>query len=398
MLTAIQYLEGGSHIAHIAPEEARTRLRMAFERLPPDMVLLGWNLPTVLVQVVMAECARAKAQLYLWQPLLTGGSGLRFQLDWQTIGLNNNPVGGFRQMPEFTFVCPNRPAAREAILQRLDEVLSHGEYQGVFLDRIRFPSPAADPTSDLACFCEDCRRAAEQQGLDLILIQRQLRQLLNTPEGRRVATSSLLSMPNTPEMQPGFEALAQFLAFRQRSISEFVRMAVTLARAHGLAVGLDCFSPTLTRLVGQDLSTLSGYSDWIKVMTYIRAFGPATIPFEVSGLINWLVTAGGVDEPTALTWLAEATGWDLPHRGEILRRGLSSFAILTAEINRGRAACSRRLLAGVELVEMPGVSELSSEQIKADVAAVRAAGVDGLVLSWDLWHIPLERLELLGSR
>ena len=33
----------------------------------------------------------------------------------------------------------------------------------------------------------------------------------------------------------------------------------------------------------------------------------------------------------------------------------------------------------------------------ADLDAFRAAGADGLALSWDLWHIPIERLELVRT-
>ncbi len=56
-----------------------------------------------------------------------------------------------------------------------------------------------------------------------------------------------------------------------------------------------------------------------------------------------------------------------------------------------------RLLAGIELVEIPGISELEPAQIEADLRAIQAAGADGLSLSWDLWQMPLERLELVRS-
>jgi hypothetical protein len=52
-------------------------------------------------------------------------------------------------------------------------------------------------------------------------------------------------------------------------------------------------------------------------------------------------------------------------------------------------------LAGLELVEIPGVSELKIGQIRQDWQAVLQAGVEGVVLSWDLWHMPLERLNVV---
>jgi hypothetical protein len=57
----------------------------------------------------------------------------------------------------------------------------------------------------------------------------------------------------------------------------------------------------------------------------------------------------------------------------------------------------RTLLAGIELVELAGVTSLNAEQIAADLRAFQEAGADGLALSWDLWHIPPERLELVRT-
>jgi hypothetical protein len=64
-------------------------------------------------------------------------------------------------------------------------------------------------------------------------------------------------------------------------------------------------------------------------------------------------------------------------------------------VQRGRAAGVSPLFAGIELVEIEGVAQLDREQILADLRAFREAGADGLVLSWDLWHIPPERLDLV---
>ena len=60
-----------------------------------------------------------------------------------------------------------------------------------------------------------------------------------------------------------------------------------------------------------------------------------------------------------------------------------------------RWAPGQTLLAGIELVEIPGISELTSPQIRADLMALKEAGADGLSISWDLWHIPDKRLEIV---
>jgi hypothetical protein len=47
-------------------------------------------------------------------------------------------------------------------------------------------------------------------------------------------------------------------------------------------------------------------------------------------------------------------------------------------------------------VQIEGVTALNDEQITSDLEAARRAGTAGLSISWDLWDIPLERLDLVN--
>jgi len=379
------------------PDDARARLRAACERLPISLVLLGWNLPHVLIRACREEAGRAGAQLFRWHPLLTGDGTFVPRSEWRTIGLDGEPVPGFRGLREFTFVCPNRPAAREAALHHLQDALQSNEYHGVFLDRIRYPSPAAHPATHLACFCDECQRAASDVGFDLEAARRHIRRLAATSEHTSLFVRTLLDPLAPVSSDPGLAALRQFLDFRKRSVAGMVQAAADLVQAQGLGVGLDCFSPALSTMVGQDLAMLGAHCDWIKVMTYGHALGPAGLPFELLGLADWLVTQQLVSEAQALELLSQATCLLLPaSRTALRKRGLAPEA-LTTETRRACAAGASTLLAGIELVDIEGVARLNQAQIAADLGAFRAAGADGLVLSWDLWRIPLERLDLVRA-
>ncbi len=392
---AVQYLEDSPYVAEITPGDARARLRDAFDRLPIALVLIGWNVPPALLDACREESAHAGAQFFRWHPLLTGDGTFTPRPEWQTIGLDGSPVAGFQGMPEFTFVCPNRPAVHEAVLSHLHDEIRRGDYEGIFLDRIRYPSPAADPARLLACFCDDCHRAAADEGLDLKATRQHIRTLLTMPE-RIPAFVRILFDPSTSvASDPALAALRAFLDFRTRSVTRFVQTATDLVYSAGLEVGLDCFSPALTPLVGQSLDALAPHCAWIKIMSYAHALGPSGLPFELSDLADWLVTQQSTGEAKALEWLSLATRLPLPPTRAMLRENGLSPGALAAETRRGRAAGVSALLAGIELVEMEGVCQLKQTQIAADVDAFRTAGADGLVLSWDLWHIPLERLELV---
>jgi hypothetical protein len=390
---AIQYLEHSSEIASITPQQARARLRVALQALPISDVLIGWNVPDAILNACAEETASADARFCRWHPLLTGDGALVPRPEWQTVGLDGDRVPGFQDMPEFTFLCPNRSQVQEATLEHIHDLLREQRYHGFFLDRIRYPSPAPDPSRFLACFCEDCHRAAREHGLDLLQVQRQIQSLLTRPKSTHSLVHELLGHSSAEEPGEAASALRAFLRFRAKSVSRFVGTVAHAIHAEGLEVGLDCFSPALTWMVGQDLSALNAHCEWVKTMSYGHTMGPAGLPFELLSLAGWLVNTCNLSEAQALDWLSEASGLHLPRtRKTLLEQGLTPQA-LGDETRRARAAGVRNLLAGIELVDLEGITQLNETQIAADLHAFRSAGADGLVLSWDLWHIPLERLK-----
>jgi hypothetical protein len=384
LIIAAQFLEYAPH--GITPAVARARLRQVFEELPISLLMLGWNLPERLEAAVAEECASHATRLFRWQPLLASDAGFALPQDWLAVNLVGEPVRGFQDLPEFSILCPNRSAVQEWIAERLEVVLARGVYQGVFLDRMRWPSPAEDPGIRLACFCEQCRRLAADSGLDLERVRASLDGLLADP--LRLAGALLTRVDSSDE------PARSWLRFRADSITRAVGRAVRQVGDAGLSIGLDCFSPALTHMVGQDLTALAGLPGWIKIMTYPRALGPAGLPYELLGLARWMIRSGaGAGE--ALQTLARLTGLPFPANELELARGGFESGTLRVEIDRGRAAGVRQLFAGLALVELQGVNESSAEQIERDLAACESA--DGIVLSWDLWHIPGDRLRRVRS-
>lgn len=376
---AAQYLE--SRPPGVTPGQIRARLRQAFDRLPLEAILLGWDLPPALEEAVAEETRRAGARLFRWQPLLTGERRLDLPPEWAVLGPDGAPVPGHGGLAEFTFVCPNRPAVADFVNERIETIAARGLFDGVFLDRIRFPSPAPNPATHLGCFCRACARLAADAGLDL----EKVRHALSTdPLG---LVGGLLGAPCDPR-------LASFLDFRQRSITRLVQTAARQAVRAGLDIGLDSFSPALTRMVGQNLAALDALGGWIKGMTYPRVFAPAGLPFELLGLLDWLASCG-VNPAEAMAAVAATTRLPLPVAPANLRQDGLGSETLRLEIGRGRQMGVRQWLAGVALVHLPGVHAITAAQAQADLEAARAA--DGLVISWDLWLTPLEYLDTIRS-
>ncbi len=110
----VQFLEGGSYPTYPSADEVRERLHRSAGQLPFSSLLLGWDLPPGLVEACAEVCAALRIDLYLWVPLLCGHGRFRPDPAWQVIGLAGQPVGGHAGALEFTFLCPNHPAAGAA--------------------------------------------------------------------------------------------------------------------------------------------------------------------------------------------------------------------------------------------------------------------------------------------
>lgn len=378
---AAQFLEYAPRDA--TPAQVRGRLRDAFDTLPLSIIILGWDLPQRLEDAVAEECAAHHSALYRWHPLLASDAGFVLPEEWQPVNIYSEPVPGYKDLPEFTFMCPNRSDVQEWIAERIEAATQRGIYQGLFFDRMRFPSPAEDPEGHLACFCKSCRRIASDSGLDLEAARRHIMSYLTEADTAKDLTQAFF-IPAEDSL------LDSFFRFRANSITYIIQYASKLARSHGLHVALDCFAPTLTRMVGQDLPALDKHCDWIKLMIYPRVFGPAGLPFELKALSEWLKSRHGLSETEAVEVVGRASGVSLSEAG------LDSQSI-AHEIQRGRQAGVTTLFAGIALVEMEGIHRLTLEQVEADLAICYDMDVDGLALSWDLWHIPHNYISAVGG-
>jgi hypothetical protein len=375
---SLQFLE--SAYPDATPRSVRERLRQACQILPIESVLLGWNLPPALTEAVAAEASKQGAALYRWHPLLASDSGAALPAAWQTIAVNNRPITGFRGLPEFTFFCANNPFAQEWMAQRLEKAVQSGMYQGIFFDRMRWPSPAGNLGENLGCFCPHCQALAARNGLDFELVRRFVAELLADATGAQRLVRALVAPENE---ETAFEA---FLQFREDCITRTISTCAEAVHANGLLVGLDCFSPSLMRMVGQNLSSLGHTCNWTKLMTYPHTFGPAGLPYELQGIIHWLEKQYGIVKDDGLQFARQASQINTSQPGTFEK-----------ETALARSKSEIPLFIGLALVEMENVNSLSDEQIRTDLIACKSGQPDGLALSWDLWLIPPKRLEMIAQ-
>lgn len=394
-MIAIQYLQPEPGIEERTPQQVLEKLHEASDNLTITHLLIGWNIPVRLVDACREETLKLGIRLYRWQPLLSGDGVIRLLPEWRVRNMNGNAIASPDSSEEFAFVCPNHPSVLDAVQGHIQLIINQHHYDGLFLDRIRFPGLGNDILVNLACFCEHCKRRAEESGIELDEVKTQLKHLAQTGEGRIRIVQSLFGEQHPQPSSEADDQLLRFLQFRRANITRFVQIIAEQIQQAGLQVGLDCFTPSLAGIVGQDLRTLDTNASWLKVMTYAHVNAPAGMPYELGGMADWLMQSG-LDEKAALVEISRAAGITLPlTREELYRKGLISGALKT-EISRGVLESSAPLLAGIELVGLPGISELSDVQIAGDLQAILSMNPAGLALSWDLWHIPTSRLQIVA--
>jgi hypothetical protein len=346
---------------------------------------------------------RPVGEIYLWYNLLSDypsqqpGDGVVNFRGVSGSGWQGWQESGAEVEESFQFGCPNNPTVRQKTLSGLEGLLRTYPFDGVFLDKLRFPSPAGGLEMALSCFCPHCYQAAARLGLDLDRVKACL-------QDRNIGGSTQ-GGAQIPPGSPWLEALCQnypllqaFLRFRADSVTGLVREVRELTNRMGRKLALDMFSPAFAALVGQDYSVLAALADWVKPMTYRRAFGPAGFRLEAQSLFNGIERIYHVPEEEIFQW-AEHNYPDFTAEG--YRRMLESLVPLEwmrAEIYHAvEYSGPTPVYMGLETVHFPGVIQITPDQVREMLTTGIACGVHGAVISWDVLNTPLENIRAIRN-
>jgi hypothetical protein len=374
------------------------------KEVPLDILVVGWTERPELFRALTSHESRLAPEVFLWYPLLSDYPGFepshlvvnsKFARSKGWAGYAGTGIA-----ESFKQACPNNPHAVSTSLARLEDCMAAYPFDGVFLDKIRFPS-AANGLQDLfSCFCPYCARKAAESGLDLD----EVRAVLESRDASKAAASPA-EIPGgarwLEQLVAGQPLLQRFIQFRADSISALVAAASQRMRAMGKKVSLDVFSPILAPLVGQDFSALARHADWIKPMIYRFGRGPSSLRTELPALLRELGAYLGCSEAAAMRWAAaQVEGLEGKTVEQI--EDLAPLSLVRAEVVRALSLLrGAPMYLGLESVSIPGLMEVSPRNVEEILEIGSQAGVQGFVLSWDLLHTPVENVRplrtLLGS-
>ncbi len=293
----------------------------------------------------------------------------------------------------FMFSCPNNPDARQKTLTGLSNLLDRYPFDGVFLDKFRFPSPASGLDLTFSCFCPHCRAKAAAAGVDLDDVKWELRNW--EPADMGISDQPDNWLEAVLEKKP---ALKRFLRFRIDSVTGLVREVRKITDFRGIKLGFDLFSPAFAEIVGYDYRDLAQYADWVKPMTYQYAFGPAGLRLETIDLIEGIEKEFGIRESRLFECAAKTVPWFTAEKYAELKE-----TAVPMEWIRSEMAAAVKLMQpvptffGLECVSFPGVIDVKPDQAAALITAAMDNAAGGTVLSWDLMHMPIENLRAMRS-
>jgi len=382
--------------ATFSREEILDRIKIYIEAVPTRRLIIWNNQGDEWFERLVKLCDEYQIEPYLWYPVLADRMDKSLPFDSELVR-SATLQGGYGELglwdgfvasdENFLFRCPEHTVDGAAEGRKIGEALSRFGFAGVFLDRIRYPSPANGVEMLFSCFCDRClaaghdqQRNAAEQAFDCMIEY--------CLEGRTVPWLTFACESGVDDL----------MARRARAITEVVKAIVKGVDRSRFCVGLDLLSPALAPLVGQDYRELSVCSDWIKAMTYTRAIGPAGLPLEALSMVRGLEQAHReITREKASLFVEGLLCLPDGSMDELQRSGGFAADVLSHEIGRAQAMVERRVpvLAGIELVDHPIFPTRITAEQASSMIAVTEATESAVISCWNLLYIPKENYRSL---
>jgi len=385
----------------------KKKLATAKEFLNLEALIIWPDLNKKNLDLVREICRDFKIKTYLWYPVLA--DVLAFKIKQEQAVETFNGLHGYDKHgcwdklgegeEDFLFLCPNDGEHIRRIFDQYQNKITESSLDGVFLDRIRFPSPSNGFELLFSCFCQFCRKKFyTQYGEDLENYRNQAKAVfekLKTMDIRYLRTcqsfSDMIIQGN----------LKKFYDFRKQNIYQVVKIFADKAKQMGKLVGVDLFAPSLAPLVSQDYRLLAKTCEWIKPMIYGHTSGPAGLPLELYCFMRAILNINpALDEGQFIREISRIIGVDLPNQlNDLLKNGVSE-KIIYREMQRIKELDlteNVKIYLGLEAVQVPGLCNITAKILKEYLKSVTEADIKGIILSWDLLKIPDENLKIVGD-
>ena len=383
METYLQVFSGGFSKRIVDLEKLIEKIKLINDQIKVTGVIAGWSADKEFYKELKAFLKEQDILLYFWLPVF---SELDHYKEFQNvIDYNNNEIvsTGFQEGENFNFYCPNDEKNIENIKSIFLENFSDYDIDGVFLDKIRYPSFSNGINSIFTCFCDTCVKKMEESDINVIELKNEIKNILDNSENNNLNPLGIKEYKNfkfefeNPEINGFFE-------FKEKSINNTLIHLTDFFRKHNLKVGYDLFAPHISYFTGQNILSLSNHADFVKPMYYRRTYAPAGIPFEIKSY-SQSFTKQKYFEITEKFF--KIIGQNVKNQENISDEYMEQ-ELICLKSNFG----IKNICAGLEFNQIENIAPTNKVYLKHSLKSFYNAKIDGIVLSWDLMSIPYEHL------
>lgn len=388
-------------------DNLKNKLATAKEALNLDALMIWSDIDKKDLDLVREICRDFKIKTYLWYSILADISGFKVEQK-QAVetfdGLRGYGKNGCWDKlgegeEDFLFLCPNDEEHIRRIFDQYQNKIKESGFDGVFLDRIRFPSPSNGFELLFSCFCKSClKKFFNNYGEDLESYRNQAKTVFKN--FKTIDVNYLQTCRSLSDVIIR-DSLEKFYDFRKQNIYQVLKMFADKAKQMGKLVGVDLFAPSLAPLVSQNYQLLAKSCDWIKPMIYCHTSSPAGLPLELYCFIRAILDNNPtLDEGQLIREISRIIGVDLPTQiNDLLKNGVSESIIYIEmqKIKEFNLPEKVDIYVGLEAVQIPKVCNIDRSILKKYLESFIKTDTKGIILSWNLLKIPDENLKLAGD-
>lgn len=344
---------------------------------------------------VLNHCRRLGVEVFLWYKVLSDNSiapekGELAMDAFGKEGAGETGVWGpiFHFDEDYRFACPRNEKYNQLLLTRCREQLR--EYDGLFVDCVVLPPPSLGIEAMFTCYCPTCVEAEPR-------MEDWRQRVVAMRDHMETCTDEDLERWGDFHGHAKAFELEEPTAFRIDSVSRLAERYAAVAREAGKPVGMDVLNPALAYLAGHDYAAFAAAADWLKPRIYCHTNGPSSVPLEYRcvalGMRKWCHRAS---QEAIMRFLGRSIGIELPQNLLCLDHQYFPSWVATDLIRRSLADIPAPVHLGLEFSLHPDFeTDLDAEKVRSCLAA--SAGAAGVVLCWNLLHIPDDFLRLAGS-
>jgi len=385
----------------------KKKLLLAKEMLDLNALIVWSDISKKNLDLVREICVEYKIKTYLWYPVLADMPGMKVKQEEAVEAFNGlrgaGRLGAWNNLgkreEDFLFLCPNDEEKVTKIFGHYEAKIKECGFDGVFLDRIRFPSPSNGFELLFSCFCPSCVGRFNQDFQEDL---KNYRELIESLFKNLKNIKSVVLENNHSLFEIIYKnSLKHFFDFRRQSIYRLVDRFAQKAKKMNKLVGIDLFAPSFAPLVSQDYRLLAETCDWIKPMIYCHANSPAGLPLELESLLRAILKLNpGLDENELMCKTSPLLGVALPKNlKKLLENGISEYMICSEmqKIREFDLPERIKIYAGLEAVQLSGLCNITDKILKKYLQSMIEAEMQGVILSWDLLKIPEKNIKIVGD-